>query len=194
MSAAVKLRVGGIYWDGKDGIRQLVPPPAGEQARNGHVFYTVMAGPERNSATRLMMPLKCPRESMLHWAVCEVADRELPSVLDAIRASNLRLTTAQHQFLLSNFGKSIRRRPPRVEITAPAELRLAARLEALEVIQSGLDTGASRNQPTSFSLTPFGIHVVRARRGENVVATVLPQQIGSGKTPDNFVRRQRAAI
>lgn len=192
MTAVVRLRLGGIYWDGKDGLRQVVQPPAGAPSRAGHVFYTVLAGPERNSTTRQIMPLSCARESMAHWAVCEVQDNDLSAVLDALRASSLRLTTAQQQFLLSTFEKSIRRRPFKVEIAGEENLRLARRLASLDLIVSSSDIDAKAS--SHFTLTPFGIQVIRARRGENVVATVLPRPVCSAKTPPNFVRRARAAM
>jgi hypothetical protein len=194
MTAGVRIRLGGIYWDGKDGVRHLVPPPTGATARVGHVFYTVLAGPERNSASRLVMPLSCTKESMAHWAACEIHDNDLSAVLDAIRASSLRLTTAQQQFLLETFEKSIRRRPSTVEVVGEEGLRLAKRLASMDLIMSSTDDDDKPISRAHFTLTPFGIQVIRARRGENVVATVLPRPVCSGKTPPNFVRRARAAM
>lgn len=194
MTAGVRIRLGGIYWDGKDGVRQLIPPPAGATARVGYVFYTALAGPERPIGSRLVTPPSCTKESMAHWAVCEIQDGDLQAVLDAVRASSMRLTTAQQQFLLSTFEKSIRRRPLRVEVAGEEGLRLARRLESMELITSSSDTDARSNSRAHFTLTPFGIQVIRARRGENVVATVLPRPVCSAKTPPNFVRRARAAM
>lgn len=189
MHPPLQLREGGVYWNGKDALRQIAATvPACSDAP---LYYRTIVGSERKHEQRqsLLNAAFIPhvtRASFVGWIRAEIHDDMLPSVLDAICAASLRLATSQAVFLRAIPPYAVKRRQSFK--FNPEQAPIAMRLAQATVLELDLD-----GCPNTATLTTFGNRVVRALNGQCLVNELIAMPAPVAKRVHNFYRRALAS-
>lgn len=135
-----RVRIGGVYWDGKQGVRQVYESylEAGAEMVRYRILSTGSSpevfgydGDWSGAETSRMT-----KASLAGWAKAELSQTMAVEVLTRIKAERMRFTPAQNALLQSMAGATTE---TLVECEK-AELRVAGKLESLGVLTVELAT------------------------------------------------------